>query len=251
MKRERKDSDQRSLPAASGSLLCPPLRDKPGDWPAEPGVQGRDQEGARKIPYANLRGGLPGGGAKRGRAPDAGWAAAHYCRRCRRGERSGRDGRARVDLQGERRAGPHVAGGRAGCWAGAGARAPMGRRRRATGWEQSGSRSWPPVRLARWPAGGVKEAPLQEGRAWGGDSIKVKAGSAGPVPDETPVPPPASVPAGAQASRGAREGHRSRRPGSAIPAISEAAALQPADRAQSPPQQDLGLPPVSTPARAG
>lgn len=45
--------------------------------------------------------------------------------------------------------------------------------------------------------------------------------------------PPASVPAGAQASRGAGEGHRSRRPGSTIPAISEAAALQPADRAES------------------
>lgn len=192
-----------------------------------------------KSPTRTCGAGFQGRG-QRGRAPDAGWAAAHYCRRCRRGERSGRDGRPAWDLQGERRAGPHVAGGRAGCWAGAGARALDG----ASARDWLGTVREPvrplPVRLARWPAGGVKEALLQEGRAWGGDST-VKAGSAGPVPDETqchragicpPEPRPRAEPGRS----------RSRRPGSAIPAISEAAALQPADRAQSPPQQDLGLP---------
>ena len=48
------------------------------------GCQGPDREGAWKIPYANPQGGASRGGAKGGRAPGAGCAAAHYCRRCRR-----------------------------------------------------------------------------------------------------------------------------------------------------------------------
>lgn len=119
----------------------------------------------------------------------------------------------------ERRAGPHVAGGRAGCWGGGWRAAPMGRRRRATGWEQSGSRSWPPVRLV---VGLRVEGSPAPGRSRLGRGQHQGQGGGAPVlfpmrpqchrrhlsrPEPRPRAEPGKV-------------GRSRRPGSAIPAIS-------------------------------
>lgn len=60
MKRERKDSHQRSPPAASGSLLCPPPRDRAGDWPAQPVSRARTWRVLGKSPTQTYRAGLPG-----------------------------------------------------------------------------------------------------------------------------------------------------------------------------------------------
>lgn len=127
-------------------------RGEPDDWPAEPA---RSEGTGSKFGESRRRAGagLPGGVGPRGAGPGgrAGGAQAVRLRTI---------AAAVAAVRGSAMAGPAwiskvsggagrlVAHGLAACWAGAGAQAWTGRRRRSAGWEQLRNLTWPPVCLA-------------------------------------------------------------------------------------------------------